>query len=75
MIANCKKCGRESHIEALGLCKSCYVYFQVKRTPESYKKQLIRSANWQKKNLKYWRDYYHKHKTDALTTDSARRKK
>ena len=56
MIAICKRCKRERRIYVKGLCNSCYQQDVNKRNP-NYKQNL---KNYQKKNLKYWRDYMRK---------------
>ena len=61
MIANCSKCGKERYIynpkQKEKLCMNCY-----NQQHRDYKKVIERSKVWQKNNLKYFRDYYHKHK-------------
>lgn len=56
MIANCEKCGKERHIynpkQKIRLCMSCWQ--QEHRDPEKVKEAAKR---WQRKNLKYYRDY------------------
>jgi hypothetical protein len=57
MIAICKRYKRERKIYAKELCISCYQY-NVNKKNSNYKNNLKR---YQKKNLKYWREYMRKY--------------
>lgn len=60
MIGVCQRCKRERYIynpkQRVKLCASCYQQGFNKKNP-NYKNNVKR---YQKKNLKYWRDYMRK---------------
>jgi len=55
MEKKCLNCKRIRKIHAKGLCDSCYHMKHV-----NYENKLRINREWARRNLKYFRDYYHK---------------
>jgi len=79
MIADCKKCKRDSLIFAKGLCNSCYVRSRQllnidrvratqKKYYETHKLEKAKyGKEWRKLNPDYYKKYYH-NKKKLITT-------